>query len=89
MLRLGLSIQLMVQQILCTGKRRIKYCIIIIHFLSRIPLIGICVGLAIKKQLRAGIVYNPITRELFSAQIGKGAFKNGFPIRVSKTEGIS
>uniref|UniRef100_A0A914DEA3 Inositol-1-monophosphatase n=1 Tax=Acrobeloides nanus TaxID=290746 RepID=A0A914DEA3_9BILA len=59
------------------------------NFVHRIPLIGICVGLAIKKQLRAGIVYNPITRELFSAQKGKGAFKNGFPIHVSKTEACS
>uniref|UniRef100_A0A914DBP2 Inositol-1-monophosphatase n=1 Tax=Acrobeloides nanus TaxID=290746 RepID=A0A914DBP2_9BILA len=59
------------------------------NFVHRIPLIGICVGLAIKKQLRAGIVYNPITRELFSAQKGKGAFKNGFPIHVSKTEELN
>lgn len=43
--------------------------------------------MAIKKQLRAGIVYNPLTKELFSAQIGKGAYKNGFPIHVSSTTG--
>lgn len=57
------------------------------NFVHRIPQIAICVGLAVKKQLRAGIVYNPITYELFTAQAGKGAFKNGFPIHVSKTEG--
>lgn len=55
----------------------------------RIPMVAICVGLAVKKQLRAGIVYNPITKELFQAQTGKGAFKNGFPIHVSSTKGIS
>lgn len=53
----------------------------------RIPLVAICVGLAIKKQMRAGIVYNPITKELFSAQTGRGAFLNGFPIHVSSTKG--
>jgi len=58
------------------------------NFVHRIPLIGICVGLAIKKQLRAGIVYNPISRELFSAVKGRGATKNGFPIHVSNTQEI-
>lgn len=52
-------------------------------------MIAICLGLAVNKELRAGIVYNPITEELFAAQAGKGATKNGFPIAVSKTEGTS
>ncbi|CAI2310757.1 unnamed protein product [Caenorhabditis sp. 36 PRJEB53466] len=59
------------------------------NFVHRIPMIAICVGLAIKKQLRAGIVYNPITRELYLGQVGKGAFKNGFPIRASKNQLLS
>lgn len=50
-------------------------------------MIAICVGLTIQKQLRAGIVYNPITNELFTAQVGRGAFKNGFPIHASKNTG--
>lgn len=53
------------------------------NFVHRVPFIGICVGLAIKKQLRVGIVYNPITEELYTALAGKGAYKNGFPIHVS------
>uniref|UniRef100_A0A914RSJ7 Uncharacterized protein n=1 Tax=Parascaris equorum TaxID=6256 RepID=A0A914RSJ7_PAREQ len=57
--------------------------------LFRIPMVAICVGLAVKKQLRAGIVYNPITKELFQAQTGKGAFKNGFPIHVSSTKALN
>ncbi|CAN86622.3 Inositol monophosphatase ttx-7 [Caenorhabditis elegans] len=59
------------------------------NFVHRIPMIAICVGLAIKKQIRAGIVYNPITNELYLAQLGKGAFKNGFPIRASKNQFIA
>uniref|UniRef100_A0A1I7YA06 Inositol-1-monophosphatase n=1 Tax=Steinernema glaseri TaxID=37863 RepID=A0A1I7YA06_9BILA len=58
------------------------------NFVHRIPMVAICVGLAIKKELRAGIVYNPITNELFSAQVGRGAFRNGFPIKVSQTEAV-
>jgi len=59
------------------------------NFVHRIPMIAICVGLTIKKQLRAGIVFNPITDELWTAQFGRGALKNGFPIRVSTTEDAS
>ncbi|CAI4225834.1 unnamed protein product [Auanema sp. JU1783] len=59
------------------------------NFVHRIPMIAICVGLAIKKELRAGIVYNPITKELFHAQAGRGAFKNGLPIHVSNTKALS
>uniref|UniRef100_A0A0N5AN81 Inositol-1-monophosphatase n=1 Tax=Syphacia muris TaxID=451379 RepID=A0A0N5AN81_9BILA len=57
------------------------------NFVHRIPMIAICVGLAIKKQMQAGIVYNPITRQLYSAQVGRGAYLNGFPIHVSSTKG--
>jgi len=59
------------------------------NFVHRIPMIAICVGLTIKKQLRAGIVFNPITDELWTAQFGRGALKNGFPIRVSTTEALN
>ncbi|CAD5205692.1 unnamed protein product [Bursaphelenchus okinawaensis] len=55
------------------------------NFVHRIPFVAICVGLTINKELRAGIVYNPITEELFTALRGRGALKNGFPIHVSKT----
>lgn len=58
------------------------------NFVHRIPLVAICVGLSINKELRAGIVYNPISRELFFAQVGCGAFKNGFPIHVSETTAL-
>uniref|UniRef100_A0A914H5I7 Inositol-1-monophosphatase n=1 Tax=Globodera rostochiensis TaxID=31243 RepID=A0A914H5I7_GLORO len=58
------------------------------NFVHRIPFIGICVGLAVNKKLCAGIVYNPITDELFSAVEGKGALKNGFPISVSSATAL-
>lgn len=49
-------------------------------------MIGICIGLAIQKRMRAGIVYNPITRELYTARSGRGAFKNGLPICTPQTQ---
>ncbi|KAI6178741.1 Inositol-1-monophosphatase [Aphelenchoides besseyi] len=59
------------------------------NFVHRIPFIAICVGLTIKKQLRAGIVFNPISNELWTAQAGRGALKNGFPIRTSTVEKLN
>ncbi|VDM58119.1 unnamed protein product, partial [Angiostrongylus costaricensis] len=59
------------------------------NFVHRIPIVAICVGLAINKELRAGIVYNPVTQELYFAQVGCGAFKNGFPIHVSTTTALN
>lgn len=49
------------------------------NFVHRIPFIAICVGLTIKKQLRAGIVFNPITDELWSAQVQQLNFKDNDP----------
>jgi myo-inositol-1(or 4)-monophosphatase len=37
----------------------------------------------------AGVVYNPVEDELFSAVSGKGAFRNGKPIRVSPAHTLS
>uniref|UniRef100_A0AC34QR60 Inositol-1-monophosphatase n=1 Tax=Panagrolaimus sp. JU765 TaxID=591449 RepID=A0AC34QR60_9BILA len=59
------------------------------NFVHRIPLVAICVGLTIKKVPVIGIVYNPITNEIFTAIKGRGAFKNGFPIHVSMTEALN
>jgi len=59
------------------------------NFVHRIPMIAICVGLAVNKKLVAGIVYNPITNELWTALDGHGAMKNGFPIHVSNVDALN
>ncbi len=46
------------------------------NFLHGIPLFSISIGLEREGQLVAGIVYNPISDELFSAEKGRGAFLN-------------
>ena len=43
----------------------------------------IAVALARKGELQMGVVYSPARNELFTAEKGKGAFKNGKPIHVS------
>jgi fructose-1,6-bisphosphatase/inositol monophosphatase family enzyme len=47
-------------------------------------MIAISVALAINKQVVIGVIYNPVLNYLYSAIHGKGAFKNGRPIKSSK-----
>lgn len=46
-----------------------------------------CVSLAlsVKREIVAGVIYNPYTEETFTAERDGGAFLNGAPIRVSQT----
>jgi myo-inositol-1(or 4)-monophosphatase len=44
------------------------------NFLHGIPLFCISIGLEREGQLVAGVIYNPISDELFTAEKGKGAF---------------
>jgi myo-inositol-1(or 4)-monophosphatase len=46
------------------------------NFLHGIPLFCISIGLEREGQLVAGVIYNPILDELYSAEKGKGAYLN-------------
>ncbi|XP_017892486.1 inositol monophosphatase ttx-7-like [Ceratina calcarata] len=59
------------------------------NFIHAFPHTCIVVGLAIKKEMAIGIVYNPILEQLFTARKGRGAFLNNKPIRVSKIQDLS
>lgn len=50
---------------------------------------AISLGLVVDGIPYAGIVYNPYLCEMFTAQKGKGAFVNGQPIEVTKSETLS
>ena len=53
------------------------------NFLHGVPLFCISIGLEREGQLIAGIIMNPATAEIFTAEKGKGAFLNDRRIRVS------
>lgn len=59
------------------------------NFLHGIPQFAISVGLERDGQMVAGVVYNPITDELFLAEKGQGAFLNDRRIRVSARREIT
>ncbi len=77
----------MVQQILYMGKKKLSNHISNYCFFCRFPFVAISIALAINKQVIIGIIYNPILDLLYSAIRGKGAFKNGRPIKCSGQTG--
>jgi myo-inositol-1(or 4)-monophosphatase len=53
------------------------------NFLHGIPQFAISIGLERSGSVVAGVIYNPITDELFVAERGKGAFLNDRRLRVA------
>jgi myo-inositol-1(or 4)-monophosphatase len=52
------------------------------NFLHAIPLFAVSIGLQRGPDIVAGVIYNPITDELFTAERGSGAFLNDKRLRV-------
>lgn len=59
------------------------------NFSRGIPHFAVCLGLLVSGVPTVGAVYNPVTRELFSFEKGKGAFLNGRPIHVSAVDTLA
>lgn len=53
--------------------------------LSRMPFFCVSIGLCVGKVPVLGVVYNPMSDELFSAARGHGATLNGRPIHVNQS----
>lgn len=56
-----------------------------INYAHSLPIFCISIALEIKGKISLGIVYNPVSREKFFAETGKGAFLNEKKISVSDT----
>lgn len=59
-----------------------------VNFAHGIPFFAVSIGVEIAKELVCGVVFQPMTQELFIAEKGKGAYFNGRKISVTKTEEI-
>ena len=55
-----------------------------INFLNGVPQFAISIALRRETEIKCGIIFNPITNEMFSAEKGNGAYLNNSRIRVSK-----
>ena len=56
------------------------------NFVHSVPFFCTSVALVRGSEPICGVVYNPITEEFFSAEVGKGAFLNGERIKVSEIQ---
>ncbi|HWU54152.1 MAG TPA: 3'(2'),5'-bisphosphate nucleotidase CysQ [Rhizomicrobium sp.] len=57
-----------------------------IAFLKNRPHFTICAAIVVEGRPLCGVVYNPISEELYSAALGSGAHRNGTPIRVTQRD---
>lgn len=55
-----------------------------VNFANNIPIFSVSIALQKGNSIIAGAVYNPISNELFTAELGKGAFFNENQIVVSE-----
>ncbi|MGM0534133.1 MAG: inositol monophosphatase family protein, partial [Campylobacterota bacterium] len=53
------------------------------NFVHQIPIFGISVGVVENGQPVAGVVYNPVLDEMYTAQKGQGSYCNGKKLSVS------
>lgn len=59
------------------------------EFIQKIPEFAVSIALCENGLPIIGVIYNPLTEEMFTAQKGKGAFLNGAPIQVSDQKELS
>ena len=59
-----------------------------VNFVHGIPHVAVSVGLWESDQPLAGVIYDPLRDECFSAAVGQGAHLNGSRISVSETDNL-
>jgi len=59
------------------------------NFLHGIPIFAVSIGLERNGEIVAGVIYNPITDELFTAERGNGAWLNNRRLRVAGRKHLS
>ncbi len=58
------------------------------NFAHAYPMFAVSIGYEEDGEVRAGVVYDPVHKELFTAESGRGAFLNGKRLDVSATSQI-
>jgi myo-inositol-1(or 4)-monophosphatase len=56
------------------------------NYSRRFPIFSVSIGLVHQGRLLTGVVYDPLSEHLFTAERGQGAFLNGTPISVSRID---
>ena len=58
------------------------------NFLNGLPQFAISIGYEEENEIKCGVIFNPVTNEMFCAEKGNGAYLNNSRIRVSKKKQI-
>ena len=58
------------------------------NFMNGIPTFAISIGYEEEDEIKCGVIFNPITNEMFCAEKGNGAYLNNSRIRVSNKKKI-
>ena len=58
------------------------------NFLNGIPQFAISIGYEEDNEIKCGVIFNPITNEMYLAEKGNGAYLNNSRIRVSNKKNI-
>ena len=58
------------------------------NFLNGVPQFAISIGYEENSEIKCGVIFNPISNELYFAEKGNGAYLNNTRIRVSKKKKI-
>jgi len=58
------------------------------NFMRDVDIFGVSIGIVYKGKFIAGAIYMPVTDELYAAEKGSGAYKNGGKISVSENNNI-
>ncbi len=59
------------------------------NYAHRFPVFSISIAVAYGNDVLCGVVYNPVSEEMFKAVRGEGARLNAMPIRVSETNQLN
>lgn len=57
-----------------------------VNFAHQIPVFSVSIAAQIDQKIVSGVIFQPITHELFVAEIGKGAYLNGQQLKVSEID---
>jgi len=55
------------------------------NYIFNIPIFGTSIGIACKDELIGGVIYLPVSKELYVAEKGKGCFLNGKKLTIKDT----
>jgi myo-inositol-1(or 4)-monophosphatase len=58
------------------------------NYLQHFPIWSVSIGLQVNGETTVGVIYEPLRDLFFTAERGKGAFRNGEPMRVSTHEEV-